>query len=216
MDEKPWYKNWKVITAAVAALLVLGILGALSNKVKTLETSRTELITERDQLLQVSRTAEARIRSILEEKRTAESRYRNLRAAKNLITGGPMFDQAGQVIFETEEGSASELTNIRQDLEEMRKENELLSDQVSMRQRELAEVRKETSRPAQSAWDFGLGYSAPVASWLNYARGTGWAGTAYHVKLLTLDIGINGHLGWTPAARPEDSIAGKLYINFRP
>lgn len=218
-DQAPWWTSkvtlW-ILGLLLAALSTAG--GFAFNRVRSLQVERSALIQERDQLLQVSRTAEARILQAETRLQTASSRYHRLLLATNPITGEPLFDKAGNPIFNTDDGSAEAVEQLQLSLEQVTKENQVLLESVHAKDQALASVKLQTSRPARSPWDFSLGYSAPFVEWLTLPAASLWAGTGYHLDLMGMDVAVRGEAGLSPGTldRLGETVAGKLQLVLRP
>lgn len=218
-DGPAWYENkvtlW-ILGLLLAAMATAG--GFMFNRVKTLKVESRVLVQERDQLVQLSRMAEARIHQAETRSTTTESKYRRLLLATNPITGEPLFDKQGNPIFNTDEGSAEAVETLQATLEQTMLERAQLQKSLSEREQELSLLKKQTSRPARGPWDFGLGYSAPVKEWLSLPVATWWTGAGYHLELMGLDVGVNAQAGLCPGImdRLGETAQGKVFLSVRP
>ncbi len=216
-EQAPWYQN-KVLLWSLGALLALltSVAGYLGNRVHTLSSTETQLRQERDAAVAVSKTASAQVAKLTERVSTTESKYRKLVLAKNPITGEALFDKEGHPIFDTEDGSSNEVTQLREQLSSTAQAYERLEEKYHMATLALENVKVEVTRPARSAWSYGLGYSAPLSNWLNVQGPSAkvWGGTGYHLPLLGQEAAIMAQIG-VPPLNPSGT-EGKVFLDLRP
>lgn len=217
--QAPWWTS--KVTLWIAGLLLAALStagGFLFNRVKSLQVERSVIMAERDQLAQVSRTALVLVQQAETRSKTNESRYRKLLLATNPITGEPLFDKAGNPIFNSDEGSAEAMEQLQANYQSVVQENMELKQSLYSREDQIKELSLQTSRPARSPWDFSLGYSAPFAEWLTLPAATLWAGTGYHLDLMGMDVAVRGEGGLSPGTvdRLGETAAGKLQLVLRP
>ncbi len=154
----------------------------------------------------VNKTAQLR-----EELSTSESKRLRLTAVRD-ASGNPALDGHGNAIFNREEIASNwqeRLTLLDSSYKSKLTEKDTTINQLS---EEMATIKASMTKPSRSPWGFGLGYSAPFKTWLNYTEARYWGGVAYHVPIFGLDAGLHGMVGATIAGDTE----AKLYLELRP